>query len=145
MPVRGMLYLSVSQPLCDIELSTLRSTFISELGIVPENDLRVPGISWIEAEFPEFLPEPSASWYESNLVWRYYGPGYEQGSLPSFVRCAEWLEKAVPNAGVWYGDDISDESIQPFGPDQRGELMEYYRRIGHDPSRQALGGCRGTD
>ena len=133
MPLGGLLYLSIPEPLSEVALAALRGGFVAGVGLDPLADLHYPGIPLQYEEMPDFLPDPSAYWYEANLCQPYYGPGYERGDLPLFVRCAEWLESAVPGAKVWYGNDCTDESIRPFGPVERAQLLEYYNRVGHEP------------
>lgn len=133
MPTRGLLYLRVPEPLSDAALMDLRARFVTELGLDPDNDLMAPWVPLEPSADSEFLPGPSAYWYEANLAKAYYGPGYERGYLPLFVRCAEWLELTVPGGEVWYGNDETDESVHPFGPVARAELLAYYERVGHEP------------
>jgi hypothetical protein len=133
MPVRGLLYLRLAEPLTDTALDDLRTRFVSELGLDPDNDLIAPWVPLEPFAYPECLPGPPAYWYEANLAMSYYGPGYERGHLPLFLRCADWLEVAVPDGEVWYGDDVTDDSVRPFGPVARAELLAYYERVGHEP------------
>lgn len=132
MPVRGLLYLRLAEPLADAALDGLRTRFVAELGLDPGDDLMAPWVPLQPEAYPECLPGPHAYWYEANLAKSYYGPGYERGDLPLFVRCAEWLD-GVPGGAVWYGNDCSDESVRPFGPEAREELLAYYHRVGHEP------------
>jgi hypothetical protein len=132
-PVRGLLYLRLSDPLPDTALDELRIRFIRELGLEPDNDLMAPWVPLQAEAYPQCLPGPPACWYEANLAVSYYGPGYERGHLPQFLRCAEWLEAAVPGGEVWYGNDVTDDSVHPFGPVARAELLAYYERVGHTP------------
>lgn len=131
--VRGLLYLRVTEPLPDAALADLRTRFMADLGLSPDDDLMAPWVPLVLAAYPECLPGPTAHWYEANLAHAYYGPGSERGYLPLFVRCAEWLEAAAPGGTVWYGDDESDESVRPFGPAAREELRAYFERVGHEP------------
>ena len=132
MPVRGLLYLRLAEPLTDAALDDLRARFVAELGLDPDDDLMAPWVPLEVEAYPQYLPGPPAYWYEANLAMPYYGPGYERGHLPLFVRCAEWLE-GVPGGTAWYGNDCSDESVRPFGPEAREELLAYYERVGHEP------------
>lgn len=129
MPMGGLLYLRVPDALSETALADLRARFVSELGLNIDDDL-LP--LELEAD-PRFLPDPTSHWYEADLGMPYYGRGYERGDLPLFVRCAEWLEAAVPDGEVWYGDDCTEESIRPFGPESRAELLVYYEQVGHEP------------
>lgn len=133
MPARGLLYLRLAEALSDAALDDLRTRFVSDLDLNPSDDLMAPWIPLQPFEYSHFLPGPPAYWYEANLVESYFGPGYERGYLPQFVRCAEWLEAAAPSGEVWYGDDVSDESVRPFSLVARAELRAYYEQVGHDP------------
>jgi hypothetical protein len=72
-------------------------------------------------------------WIDVHVCRDYYGVGYERGDLEWYIRLAEWLERNVVGCEVWYGNDCSDESIKPFGPDERAALLAYFRRVGHEP------------
>ncbi|WP_020476064.1 hypothetical protein [Zavarzinella formosa] len=133
MPVRGLLYLRLAEPLTDAAMDNLRSRFVADLVLEPNDDLMAPWIPLQLFEYPQCLPGPLAHWYEANLAKSYYGLGYERGDLPLFLRCAEWLEAAVPRGEVWHGNDSTDESVCPFGAEARAELLAYYERVGHEP------------
>lgn len=133
MPVRGVLYLRLSEPLSSAALDDLRTRFVSDLGLNPSDDLMAPWVPLELFEYPQCLPGPPAHWYEANLAMPYYAPGYERGHLPLFLRCAEWLEAAVPSGEVWYSDDVSDASVRRFDPAARAELLAYYEQVGHEP------------
>lgn len=127
--MRGLLYLRLAEPLSDAALDDLRTRFVSDLELNPDDDLMAPWVPLQLFEYPQFLPGPSAYWYEANLVESYFGPGYERGYLPLLLRCAEWLETAAPSGEVWYGNDVSDESVRAFGPEARAELLAHYERV----------------
>ena len=73
-----------------------------------------------------------STWIDVGVTEAYYGKGYERGDLPLLVRIAEWLERRIPGAEVWYGHDAADEA-QPFGPPERDALMAYFNQVGHEP------------
>ncbi len=131
------LYLRLDEPLSQTAVSSLRDRFVVGVGLDPVDDFGTRRPLRYEDD-PSFLPDPAAHWYDANLFNDYYGPGYERGNLPQIVRCAEWLEAAVPGGRVWYGNDCSDESIQPFGPPERAEAMAYYDRVGHEPYERRM-------
>jgi hypothetical protein len=72
-------------------------------------------------------------WLDLGLTLCYYGEGYERGDPEQFARIADWLERRIRECEVWYGHDISDESIKPFGSAERAALLTYFRRVGHEP------------
>jgi hypothetical protein len=72
-------------------------------------------------------------WLNVGIHKSYYGEGYERGDAEYFVRLAEWLERAIPSCEVWYGHDVTDESIKPFGAGERNAFLAYFRKVGHEP------------
>jgi hypothetical protein len=72
-------------------------------------------------------------WLDVGTIKSYYGEGYERGDAEYMVRLAEWLESNIPNSEVWYGHDVADESIKPFGAEQRDAFLDYFRKVGHEP------------
>jgi hypothetical protein len=80
--------------------------------------------------------DDGSTWLDVGLTLSYYGKGYERGDPEHFVRIAEWLERRIPDCEVWYGHDSDDESIEPFGPAERTALLEYFRRVGHEPYKR---------
>jgi hypothetical protein len=72
-------------------------------------------------------------WLNVGIRLNYYGEGYERGDPVHLARLAEWLEQRIPDCEVWYGHDIADESIKPFGPAERDALLTYYRQVGNEP------------
>ncbi len=112
----------VAEPFSDAALEDLRTRFIAGADLDPENHIHGSGIPLILEELDRpFMPHPEAYWYEANLIFR-----YDRSATinPIVVRCAEWLETAVPHGEMWYGDDCSDESINPFGPNERVRLSK---------------------
>lgn len=87
----------------------------------------------VEEEIPETRRHAPGKWLNLNFSEAYYGRGYERGHLPLFVACAELLEATFPECEVWYGNDTVFESLRPFGPVERQELMDYYNEVGHTP------------
>jgi hypothetical protein len=77
-------------------------------------------------EGPIPVHENAGFWYNLNIWRSYYGPGYERGDLPLFVKCAEWLEERFPDCEIWYGHDVNDENLKVFDSKARTELMSYY-------------------
>ena len=72
-------------------------------------------------------------WFDVGVAVEYYGAGYERGDARWIVGLAEWLERRIEGAEVWYGYDSADESIRPFGPHQRAVLMADYEKVGNEP------------
>ena len=57
---------------------------------------------------------------------RFYGPGYERGDLLHLIALAEWVEKTIPGAEVWYGGDSSGICAKPWPRGIRDEFLRYY-------------------
>jgi hypothetical protein len=72
-------------------------------------------------------------WLDVGTSKAYYGKGYERGDAEHFVRLGEWLERNIPTGEVWYGNDVTDESIKPFGVQQREAFLQHFRKVGHEP------------
>lgn len=79
---------------------------------------------------------------EVSQGWRYYGPGYERGPFEVIYMAAVWLEHNIPGADVFYGGD-SDDKTNPFGVEQRDQLLAHWLEHGHWPYRSGFGKCKG--
>lgn len=86
-----------------------------------------------EQDGPDVHPEPGERFLSVALSGRYYGPAYERGPLPDFIAIAEWLERRIPEAVVWYGGDSSGVAIRPFGKAEREHLFAHFVQHGHLP------------
>ena len=84
-----------------------------------------------------FVPEENCDadgvWYDLGVCHVYYGEGYERGDVLWFTTLAEWLESHIDGCEVWYGHDADSEALKPFGFSERATLLDYYRRVGHEP------------
>jgi hypothetical protein len=58
------------------------------------------------------------------LLTRYWGPGYERGSLALLLALGEWLERKFPHGEVWYGGDCDDE-CSLFDRAARAKLLDH--------------------
>lgn len=74
-----------------------------------------------------------STWLDVGTNQAYYGEGYERGDAEYLVQLAEWLERQMPGCEVWYGHDAADESIKPFGAQERDTFIAYFRQVGHEP------------
>lgn len=77
--------------------------------------------------------DDGSCWLDVGICLNYYAVGYERGDPVHLARLAEWLEQRIPDCEVWYGHDIADESIKPFGPAERNTLLLYFRQVGNEP------------
>lgn len=62
--------------------------------------------------------------------WRYYGEGYERGPFPQIYMLAEWLERNIPGAAVWYGGDTSAFPA-PWPAEERERFKAFFCEHGH--------------
>ena len=67
-----------------------------------------------------------------NLNRKYFGKGYERGDAPLFVGISEYLEKRLPGARIFYGEDCSGD-VFPFGQSEREALLRLYREARGEP------------
>lgn len=74
-------------------------------------------------------------WLDVRLEKPDYGVGYERGDPELFVRVAEWLERRIPGCEVWYGNDATLDSVQPFDVSRREAMLGHFRKVGHEPYR----------
>lgn len=72
-----------------------------------------------------------------NQGWRYYGPGYERGPLPTILAVAEWLTRN--GLQVWYGSD-SHSSVSLLDAVAKEELWNHFAKNGGEPYRSGFGG-----
>lgn len=78
-------------------------------------------------------PEPGETFIRVYPATRYYDKGYERGDLPFLIMLAEWLEKIIPGAEVWYGGDSSGYLASKFDEDARGRMFLYFCEVAHHP------------
>lgn len=88
-----------------------------------------------EQDGPNVCAKPGQQLIEVHLCGRYYGPGYERGSLPDYAAVAGWLEHHIAGCEVWYGGDSSGICVEPFGEEQRRLAMLHFYEVGHAPYR----------
>lgn len=79
-----------------------------------------------------------------SLFTRYYGIGYERGDLIGLIATAEWLERNIPNARVYYGGDSSGVIIDPWTKEKREELLAHWAQMGHEPYNSAFDNDHGS-
>lgn len=63
---------------------------------------------------------------EVHLWTRYYGPGYERGDILTICAVAEWCERHIDRAAVWYGGDSSGICAKPFGKKERVAMLDHF-------------------
>lgn len=82
---------------------------------------------------PSIEPEPGERFLDVGLSGRYYGAGYERGSIVDFIAIAEWLERRIPGAAIWYGGDSSGVLAKPFDVAARETVFSHFAEHGHLP------------
>jgi hypothetical protein len=125
MPTGAVLLVRTRHPLSEFQLCRLRELFLAE-NHLGEEDFYVGG-PLIAVRHPDEGPMPvrdeGSLWLNANLYRAYFGPGYERGDVELLTRCAAWLESNIPEGEVWYGHDVDDENLRPFGPAERRALL----------------------
>lgn len=117
---------NLKQKIDDKELNQLRVKFKDEIGLKDEDFYHQGALKEIAEEDHRLasINAEESIWLEVNLYNSYYGVGYERGDISLYVRCAEWLEKHIPNCKVYYGHDVDDESIILFDVVARERLIK---------------------
>lgn len=87
---------------------------------------------------PTLKPEKGETFIRVYPATRYYGEGYERGNLPLLIAVAEWLERNIPHAKVWYGGDSSGVEATAFDAKARRHLMRHFCDQGHEPYERAF-------
>jgi hypothetical protein len=128
MPTGCEIKIRVPVELTGDALSTLRQRLLQETGLSEEYDFYRAGPLMLEPD-EWAMPVKDGRWYNANLSRAFYSRDYPRGDLPTIVRVAEWLERNVPGAEIWYGNDCTDESMQPFGPEARDALMQHWHHL----------------
>ena len=146
MPVDALFFVQLPYRLDEARLEALRTQLYQDLELIPddfwaqEGPLRLP--EWL-GDLPNYIEEHgtvremteadlNTFWLNVNIQRCYYGPGYERGYFPEFVRIAKWLEVHLLESQVWYGNDGSD-TIRPFGPLEREAQLAYYNVVRNKP------------
>ena len=75
------------------------------------------------------------STHEIDMLWRYYGPGYERGPWPKIAAVLMALHACSNVETVWYFGGCSD-SDAPFTPERVQEYNEHYMVNGDRPYRR---------
>jgi len=82
---------------------------------------------------PTIEPRGGQIFIEAYLYTRYYGLGYERGNLSLIIGVADWLERTIPGAEIWYGGDSSGVSATLFDAEARESLWQHFVKVGHTP------------
>ncbi len=96
-------------------------------------------IKFYQQDGPDIHPESGESFIELSLMGRYYGEGYERGSITTYLAIAEWLEQRIPDARVFYGGDSSGVLAEQFDRAARERIFAHFCRVGHKPYRGGFG------
>jgi hypothetical protein len=125
------MFAKVPRALDEAELERLRHEIVRQFGEDIEFCLDGPLVPRAHDERVTLPPAgPCGQWIDLNVHASYYDPGYRRGDLPLFVKIADWVERVIPGAELWYGHDVGDDTIWPFGPAERARKMEYFNRVG---------------
>jgi hypothetical protein len=126
MPTGAVLLVRTQRPLSDSQLSRLRELFLAE-NQLGEGDFYPDGpliIIRSRNEGPIPIEDGRSLWLDTNILRSYFGPGYQRGDVELLTRCAAWLESNVPGGEVWYGHDVDDDNLRPFGAAERRALLD---------------------
>ena len=125
MPTGAVLLVCTRSSLGESQLHLLRERFLAE-NHLDQEDFRAGGPLVVinnPSEGPMPIRDEGCLWLNANLYRSYFGAGYERGDAELLTRCAAWLERNVPDGEVWYGHDVDDDNLRPFGPDERQALL----------------------
>ena len=82
---------------------------------------------------PDIVPAKGETFVLAHLSGRFYGPGYERGDLPTYIMVADWLERRIEGAEVWYGGDSSGVCAFKFDSHKREQFFAHFARQGNEP------------
>lgn len=86
-----------------------------------------------EQDGDTIYPEEGETFIRVFPATRYYGKGYERGDISFLIMLAEWLERVIPGAEVWYGGDSSGCCASKFDKPERERMMAYFCEVAHHP------------
>lgn len=95
-------------------------------------------ITKYEQDGDDIIPKRGEQFIEVHLADRYYGKGYERGPIATHIAIAEWLERRIPDAQVFYGGDSSGVLAEPFGKLEREAIFAHFAKVGHRPYHGAF-------
>ena len=82
---------------------------------------------------PSIFPAEGEQLIEVHLWTRYYGFGYERGDLPLIFSIADWLQRNIPDAEIWYGGDSSGVLAKLLTESEKEKLWNHFCQVGHLP------------
>lgn len=103
-----------------------------------EPHLAISKIDTYYQDGPEIKAEPGHTLLEVHLWGRYYGEGYERGNLWTYISVAEWIERNIQGAIIYYGGDSSGVCAEPFDKAAREALILHWATRGHRPYREGF-------
>ena len=125
MPTGAVILVRTHASLVESQLQRLRELFLADNDL-DKDDFYLDGPLKVipsPEEGPMPLRDESSLWINANICMSYFGPGYERGDVELLTRCAAWLESNVPGGEVWYGHDVGDDNLRPFGAAERRALL----------------------
>lgn len=140
MGVDAEMYVKTSQPLEELEVCELSYRLSEAFG--PHNffiwkDTNRHALSISDRNYYNIPLEPHEQLIEVNISGRYYGKGYERGSIHLYIAIAQWLEFNIPTAHIYYGGDCG-EGLDPFPKQERDRLFKHFATHGGIPYRSGF-------
>lgn len=134
MPTGAVLLVRTQSPLGEPQLRRLRELFVAENHLNGDDFYSDGPLTVVRSpdEGPMPLGDEGGLWINANIRRAYFGPGYERGDVGLLTRCAAWLESNIPGGEVWYGHDVDDDNLRPFGAAERRALLSLKEGRGGD-------------
>ena len=125
MPTGAVILVRTPSALSESQLHSLRELFLAENHLSKDDFYSGGPLTIIRnpAEGPMPIRDENSLWLNVNIYRSYFGPGYERGDVELLTRCATWLESNIPGSEVWYGHDVNDDNLRPFGAAEREALL----------------------
>lgn len=129
MPTAVRMYVRLPQALSPGQLQALRNEFMQAMSLTTEDFYYEGPLIVVAEEERKYMPvkDDLSFWIAVNLWRSYFGPGYVRGNPELFARVAEWFEKRLEGAEIYYGHDVDSENVALFDSKARKKLLELYR------------------
>ena len=123
------MYVRLTQALSPDQLQELRNEFMKAMPLTVEDFYFEGPLIVVPEQDREVMPvkDDLSFWIAVNLWRSYFGPGYMRGNPKLFARVAEWLEKRLEGAEIYYGNDVDSENVALFNSETRKKLLRLYR------------------
>jgi hypothetical protein len=115
MPVGAVILVQLPKSMSIDPIVLARERLPIDLQLVLSDDFYsagplVPVQSKNEGPIP--FDDSDSQWFNLNLVRAFYSEEYKRGDPVLLLKCIEWIERHIAGCRVWYGNDITDDSIQ---------------------------------